>query len=78
MKTQNRTYNDFENDYKEMYGIYFDIHFHNLIQRDGLEKAEKQIKENVEKLNNKLKQKIDDEKHKYDFKPVPEACNIPF
>ncbi|MDD6811682.1 MAG: hypothetical protein PUD93_07455 [Lachnospiraceae bacterium] len=78
MKTKNRTYNDFEHDYFDMFGIYFDIHYHNLIMRDGLEKADKHIRENVDKLNAKLKQEIYNEQHKYDFQPIPDGTQVPF
>lgn len=81
-KTKNRTLNDFENDYRRMFGIWFDYHRYQLIQQYGDKKAAAVMEKNVEKLNNALKKAIEDEeryeKEKYDFAPIGAHEYVPF
>ena len=77
-KPKTRTYDDFENDYRRMYGKWFDHHYLELIQKHGAEKADIIIKQNVEKLNEKVKQQIREEQIRYDWKEIPENAAIPF
>lgn len=78
MKTKNRTYDDFENDYKNMYGEYVDIHYMKLTRDMGWARANLVICENINKLEEKLKEEIEAEKHQYDFHTVPSSESIPF
>lgn len=78
MKTENRTYYDFENDYKKMYGEYIDIHYLKLSRQMGWDNANIIINENINKLYAKLREEIEAEKKQYDFHPIPTNENIPF
>lgn len=73
-----RTYDDFERDYREMFGIWFDHHYLQLIQQYGSEKADKMIHDNVEKLNELVRQREERAKMRYEFHRIPEGYPVPF
>ncbi len=81
-KTKKRTLRDFENDYRHMFGTWFDYHQYQLIQQYGDEKAAAIMEKNVEKLNKAVKKAIEDkeryEKERYDFAPIGAHEYVPF
>ena len=77
-KTSGRTFNDFENDYRRMYGKWLDHHLYQLIIAYGSEEASQIIHNNIVKLNEAVKRRQEEEATRYDFKEIPDNVFVPF
>lgn len=77
-KPEGRTYDDFEHDYRKMYGMWLDHHWLKLRMVYGVEIAERILQENIEALNREVDRKQQEEATRYDWKEVPEGVLVPF
>lgn len=73
-----RTYDDFENDYKKLFGVWLDHHYLQLIREHGSEEATRMMDANVEKLNEFVRRRGEAEKAAHEFHAVPEDVEVPF
>lgn len=77
-KTENRTYRDFELDYKARYGIYFDHDYLEQIKEHGSELAERIMHRKVSDLYTEIAKQMITEKMQYEFHDVPACASVPF
>lgn len=77
-KTKNRTWYDFEHDYKARYGIYLDHDWLRLIELHGSEAAEKIIHGKVTVMNIELLRQMEAEKLAHEWQKIPASETVPF